>query len=128
MQARHEAGRGTLVKRMLELLVESERQGVLDGRDACVRLAEHGSDPCGMVDGLHVHVPDALRGKPLLERPEVTRVGVQPRTLGRDDGSVGYLVVHHPLGERQPANVGVVPQHNGVVPAIGHQSSNQFQT
>lgn len=120
VQARQQARHGALRKGNLEGIVEVERARVLDGHDAGMGLADAVGGPLlGARDGL-VKLPGGVGTQALAEGVVVARVRVQQLARGRDDDRVGHLVVERALAAREPAQVRVVAQDDGVVAALLH--------
>ena len=121
MQARGQAGDGGGVALVEEGVEEGEVAGVLDGDDVASGLRGTSGGPSGGGRHVLVNPPGGVGAEALTESVEVARVGVEPLTLGGDEGSVGDLVVKGALGSGEPAKVGVVAQDHGVVASVGHE-------
>ena len=103
-----------------------ERDGVLDADDAgChMGLQRMARDPGPHAAQVHVELPRGVGTERLEERVVVARIGVEEKVVLRDEGSVRVLEVENARRAREPAQVGIVAQHERVIATLLHEAAN----
>lgn len=106
---------------VLELVIEGERAGILDGDHASAGGDDAGGGPELAGDRRLVELPGGVGPKALAEGVVVARIGVEHLTVGGDHDGVRRLVIEGTLAAGEPAEVRVVAEDDGVIATILHE-------
>ena len=114
----------------LDTLIEIELHIVFDGDRTALAVSSLAGDPIGDRALVHVELPRTSGRHVLLEAVEITRICMQITGIAGDECRMGELerVIEHAHGPREPAEVRLVADDDGIVAAIGHHGANALDT